>query len=220
MGLVKQATGNPLELSRALRAEIDKINETLPAGMRISIAYDSSVFIDRSIKSVFTHDRRGGVAGGAGDLLLPAQPARHADPAGDDPAVAGRCLRADVRVRLHDQHADAAGDGAGDRPGGRRRDRRAGEHLPQHRERHGSRQRRGQGHQGNRLRGRRDDADADRGVRAAGVCDRAHGTALHRICAGAGRRGAGVRLRRADAVADDVQQAAASTRPSTAASSR
>jgi len=53
MGVVKQATGNPLELSRALRAEIDKINESLPAGMRIHIAYDSSVFIDRSIKSVF-----------------------------------------------------------------------------------------------------------------------------------------------------------------------
>ncbi|MGE5159933.1 MAG: efflux RND transporter permease subunit [Betaproteobacteria bacterium] len=53
MGLVKQATGNPLELSKALRAEVDKINETLPQGMRIKIAYDSSVFIDRSIDSVF-----------------------------------------------------------------------------------------------------------------------------------------------------------------------
>jgi len=53
MGLVKQATGNPLELSRALRAEVDKINETLPEGMRINVAYDSSVFIDRSIDSVF-----------------------------------------------------------------------------------------------------------------------------------------------------------------------
>jgi multidrug efflux pump len=54
MGLVKQATGNPLELSRALRAEVDKINETLPAGMKINIAYDSSVFIEKSIESVFT----------------------------------------------------------------------------------------------------------------------------------------------------------------------
>jgi multidrug efflux pump len=53
MGLVKQATGNPLELSRALRAEVGKINETLPAGMKINIAYDSSVFIERSINSVF-----------------------------------------------------------------------------------------------------------------------------------------------------------------------
>jgi multidrug efflux pump len=54
MGVVKQATGNPLELSQAVRAEVDKINKTLPPGMKITIIYDSSVFIDRSIKSVFT----------------------------------------------------------------------------------------------------------------------------------------------------------------------
>ncbi|MGE5338066.1 MAG: efflux RND transporter permease subunit [Gemmatimonadota bacterium] len=53
MGIVKQATGNPLELSQAARAEIAKINETLPEGMKITVAYDSSVFIDRSISSVF-----------------------------------------------------------------------------------------------------------------------------------------------------------------------
>ena len=54
MGVIKQATGNPLELSQAVRSEVDKINESLPPGMRITISYDSSVFIDRSIKSVFT----------------------------------------------------------------------------------------------------------------------------------------------------------------------
>jgi multidrug efflux pump len=54
MGLIKQATANPLDLSKALRAELLKINPTLPQGMSINISYDSSVFIDRSIKSVFT----------------------------------------------------------------------------------------------------------------------------------------------------------------------
>jgi multidrug efflux pump len=54
MGVVKQATGNPLELSQAVRAEVAKINQTLPPGMRITVVYDSSVFIDRSIRSVFT----------------------------------------------------------------------------------------------------------------------------------------------------------------------
>jgi multidrug efflux pump len=53
MGVVKQATGNPLELSQAVRAEVAKINETLPPGMKITVVYDSSVFIDRSIRSVF-----------------------------------------------------------------------------------------------------------------------------------------------------------------------
>ncbi len=53
MGLIKQATANPLDLSKALRAELLRINPTLPPGMSINVAYDSSVFIDRSINSVF-----------------------------------------------------------------------------------------------------------------------------------------------------------------------
>ena len=54
LGVIKQATANPLELSKALRAELPRITEELPEGMRVDISYDSSVFIDRSIKSVFT----------------------------------------------------------------------------------------------------------------------------------------------------------------------
>ena len=49
----------------------------------------------------------------------------------------------------------------------------------------------------------------DLGVRAAGVRHRAHRPAVHRVRADAGRRGAGVGLRRADAVADDVLAAPA-----------
>jgi multidrug efflux pump len=54
IGVIKQAVANPLELSQAVRAEVDKINENLPAGMKLVVAYDTSVFIDRSIASVFT----------------------------------------------------------------------------------------------------------------------------------------------------------------------
>jgi multidrug efflux pump len=54
VGVIKQATGNPLELSTAVRAEIAKINETLPSGMKLVMTYDSSVFIQKSIESVFT----------------------------------------------------------------------------------------------------------------------------------------------------------------------
>ena len=54
LGVIKQATANPLDLSKALRAELPKVTSELPAGMRVDIAYDSSIFIDRSIDSVFT----------------------------------------------------------------------------------------------------------------------------------------------------------------------
>ncbi|WP_374328112.1 efflux RND transporter permease subunit [Azonexus sp.] len=54
LGVIKQATANPLELSKALRAEMPRIASELPPGMTVDISYDSSIFIDRSIKSVFT----------------------------------------------------------------------------------------------------------------------------------------------------------------------
>jgi multidrug efflux pump len=54
LGVIKQATANPLELSQALRNELPRLIGELPEGMTANISYDSSVFIDRSIKSVFT----------------------------------------------------------------------------------------------------------------------------------------------------------------------
>ncbi|MCK9510643.1 MAG: efflux RND transporter permease subunit [Pigmentiphaga sp.] len=54
IGLVKQSTANPLDLSAAARDEIEAINSSLPAGMQLAVSYDSSVFIEASIRSVFT----------------------------------------------------------------------------------------------------------------------------------------------------------------------
>ncbi len=54
IGVVKQAVANPLELSKAVTAEVAEINRNLPPGMKLIIAYDTSVFIDRSINSVFS----------------------------------------------------------------------------------------------------------------------------------------------------------------------
>ena len=54
IGLIKQSTANPLDLSAAARDEVDAINAALPYGMRLNISYDSSVFIEASIGAVFT----------------------------------------------------------------------------------------------------------------------------------------------------------------------
>ena len=53
LGIVKQATANPLDVSRAVRDQIEQMNRTLPDGMRMTVAYDSSVFIEKSIENVF-----------------------------------------------------------------------------------------------------------------------------------------------------------------------
>ena len=52
MGVIKQAVANPLELSKAVRAEVAEINKTLQE-MKIEVVFDSSRFIEQSIKSVF-----------------------------------------------------------------------------------------------------------------------------------------------------------------------
>ncbi len=53
LGVVKQSTANTLEVGRAVKAEVPKINETLPEGMKLQVAFDSSLFIERSIESVY-----------------------------------------------------------------------------------------------------------------------------------------------------------------------
>ena len=53
IGIIKQATANPLEVARAVRAALPGLVENLPAGMDAVIANDTTVFIERSIEAVF-----------------------------------------------------------------------------------------------------------------------------------------------------------------------
>ncbi len=53
MGIIKQSTANPLDLSQAVQEELALINASLPQGMQLAVAYDTSVFIERSIASVY-----------------------------------------------------------------------------------------------------------------------------------------------------------------------
>jgi multidrug efflux pump len=53
LGIVKQATANPLDISAGLKELLPQITETLPEGMKVEMAYDSTVFIEASIESVY-----------------------------------------------------------------------------------------------------------------------------------------------------------------------
>lgn len=53
LGIVKQAVANPLEISRALEVMLPEITRTLPEGMQVEKAYDSTVFIQASIDEVY-----------------------------------------------------------------------------------------------------------------------------------------------------------------------
>jgi multidrug efflux pump len=53
IGVIRQATANPLDLSKGVQEAIPKLKADLPPDMLIDIANDNSVFIDRSVKNVY-----------------------------------------------------------------------------------------------------------------------------------------------------------------------
>lgn len=53
LGVVKQSKANTLSVAGAVKEEIAEIERALPEGMRLERAYDSSIFIDRSIHEVY-----------------------------------------------------------------------------------------------------------------------------------------------------------------------
>lgn len=53
VGVIRQATANPLDLSRGVQEAIPKLRADLPPDLLIDIANDNSVFIDRSVKNVY-----------------------------------------------------------------------------------------------------------------------------------------------------------------------
>ncbi len=53
LGVIKQATANPLEVADGVRTVLPRITESLPQGMQVRMANDKSIFIAESIKNVY-----------------------------------------------------------------------------------------------------------------------------------------------------------------------
>ena len=53
LGVLRNTTANPLELTKALTAMLPRIKENLPPAAKIETSYDSSVFIEKSIEAVY-----------------------------------------------------------------------------------------------------------------------------------------------------------------------
>jgi multidrug efflux pump len=54
LGIVKQSKGNTVEVAHGIKAEMERIRSTLPAGVSFLVNYDTSTFVERSIKEVWT----------------------------------------------------------------------------------------------------------------------------------------------------------------------
>ena len=53
LGMIRQSRANPLEVAKAVRAEAERIRQTLPPDLRLENSYDISQFIDESITEVY-----------------------------------------------------------------------------------------------------------------------------------------------------------------------
>ncbi|MBF0282555.1 MAG: efflux RND transporter permease subunit [Zetaproteobacteria bacterium] len=53
VGIVKQSKANTLAVANAAKAEMRRVNETLPSNMELEQSYDTSVFIDQAIDEVY-----------------------------------------------------------------------------------------------------------------------------------------------------------------------
>ena len=54
LGVVKQSNANTLSVGKAVKGILPRIRDGLPEGMKIQVAFDRSVFVDESIKAVYT----------------------------------------------------------------------------------------------------------------------------------------------------------------------
>ena len=53
IGIIKQSTANTLMVARGAKAEMERLNPSLPEGMKINQSYDTSVFIEGAIREVY-----------------------------------------------------------------------------------------------------------------------------------------------------------------------
>jgi hypothetical protein len=50
IGVVRQSKANLIQVADAIRAELPKIQEALPPGVKLAVAFDQSIFVSRSIR--------------------------------------------------------------------------------------------------------------------------------------------------------------------------
>ena len=52
MGILKQPGSNAVGVAKAVRASLDKLQKTLPPGMKIDVIFDTTVFINESVNEI------------------------------------------------------------------------------------------------------------------------------------------------------------------------
>jgi multidrug efflux pump len=85
MQVQAQSKGNTLDIARGVREEVERIKETLPAGMKLEVSIDNAVPIEAALREVLIAVAFALASVLAGHLSVPRQRAHDADPGRHDP---------------------------------------------------------------------------------------------------------------------------------------
>jgi multidrug efflux pump len=123
---IKLASGaNELQTDQLVKDKIAELSQYFPRGLEAKVAYETTPFVKadqgRGENAAGSHP-----AGVPGDVPVPAEFPRHADPHHRRAGGANGHLRHPVRLRLQHQHPHHVRHGVGDRPAGGRRHRGGG----------------------------------------------------------------------------------------------
>ena len=133
LDVLRQPGANVIETVQRVKAELPRIEHSIPSGVKLTVVSDRTATITRLHPRRAVHPRAQRGPGGAGGALVPAHPARHHHRRHHPAGIADRHLRRDVVLRLLARQPVA--DGADDRH--RLRGRRRHRHDREHRAPHG-----------------------------------------------------------------------------------
>jgi HAE1 family hydrophobic/amphiphilic exporter-1 len=115
-------------VSERVIAEIDKLQGTLPAGVKLDVVQNAGERVENSVDNVQETLIEGALLTGAGRLPLPQLVAQHGHHRAGAAGVGAGLVHGGVGLRLHAQHDVAAGPLARHRHPDRRRHRGARKH--------------------------------------------------------------------------------------------
>ena len=119
LAVFQRPGSNALATATAIRTTMAQLSERFPPGIKYTIVYDPTQFIQESVNAVARDDRRSDPAGRAGGRAVPADVARRRHSARRHSGVADRHLLLHGAVRIYAQQPVAVRIGAGGRHRGR-----------------------------------------------------------------------------------------------------
>ena len=128
LNILKQRGTNAVAVAKAVRAKVAEIQKGLPEGMKLSVNFDSTRYIEQAVGELELHPGALGAPDRSGLLDVPGLLVLDLQRAPGDPDLGRRHLHRALLLRVHPEHLHPAGLESLHRHRGRRRHHGAGKH--------------------------------------------------------------------------------------------